>query len=538
MDQCPDKTSHSELTGGIAMYTYIVIDDEKLIRKGTIKKLQPMEDRITCIGEADNGQSGIQLIQEVHPDFVILDMQMPVMGGRELLPYLAENYPDMPLIVISGYRDFDYVKQAISADAIDYILKPFSKEAIQECVSRALERLEDNQTLSRRLTDSYEQKEAAYYEYDIQYLTNLILGYHTGEGSVSSDRLKFINDTHRLILLTLYFESSAETQHINVQSWLEDGGFGDLALYLPNPSSAQMGFLVLFMPNTEVIHSHRLVDQISSALTDYAHHLGTSLRIGVSQSHADLSELHAAFTETSEALNQQSLILDSQSVYYYRNPAEPKPFVWEQEEEFLFRVEAGMTEEVQNLTVSLFRLMASSNDFTLADAKYYCYHLSGQCRGILNYYLKQDTQKNSNSIQNVVNYIFSLNELKEYYRQFFLNISGLLKNESIYAGDDVVEKIQTYMQHNYQKNLTQDFIASLFYLNRSYLSTLFRQKTGMKFIDYLNEIRIEKSKELLRDSSRKMYQISKAVGYDNSKYFFRIFKKKTGMTPEQYRELV
>ena len=86
------------------MYTYIVIDDESLIRKGTIKKLQPMEDRITCIGEADNGKAGIELIQEGHPDIVILDMQMPIMGGKELLPYLAENYPDMPLIVISGYQ--------------------------------------------------------------------------------------------------------------------------------------------------------------------------------------------------------------------------------------------------------------------------------------------------------------------------------------------------------------------------------------------------------------------------------------------------
>ena len=62
------------------MYTYIVIDDESLIRKGTIKKLQPMEDQISCIGEADNGKAGIELIQEVHPDIVILDMQMPIMG--------------------------------------------------------------------------------------------------------------------------------------------------------------------------------------------------------------------------------------------------------------------------------------------------------------------------------------------------------------------------------------------------------------------------------------------------------------------------
>ena len=138
-------------------------------------------------------------------------------------------------------------------------------------------------------------------------------------------------------------------------------------------------------------------------------------------------------------------------------------------------------------------------------------------------------------MQNIISYIFRLEDLKDYYMQFFMNITEMLKTESIYALEDVVEKIQLYMRHNYQKNLTQDFIASLFYLNRSYLSTLFKHRTGMKFIDYLNEIRIEKAKEMLSGSSRKMYQISKAVGYDNPKYFFRIFKKKTGLTPEQYR---
>ena len=84
--------------------------------------------------------------------------------------------------------------------------------------------------------------------------------------------------------------------------------------------------------------------------------------------------------------------------------------------------------------------MARTSDFSLADAKYYCYYLSGQCRNILNYYLKQETPKSSNSIQNVVNYIFSLKELKDYYYQFFMNITELLKAESIYSGDDVVEK--------------------------------------------------------------------------------------------------
>lgn len=91
------------------------------------------------------------------------------------------------------------------------------------------------------------------------------------------------------------------------------------------------------------------------------------------------------------------------------------------------------------------------------------------------------------------------------------------------------------MERNYQKDITQEYISYLFYINRSYLSTLFKARTGEKFVDYLNSIRIEKAKELLAGSQRKMYQVARAVGYDNVKYFFRVFKKKTGITPEQYR---
>ena len=138
-------------------------------------------------------------------------------------------------------------------------------------------------------------------------------------------------------------------------------------------------------------------------------------------------------------------------------------------------------------------------------------------------------------MQAIVNTLFSFEEVKTYYRQFFLNITSLLRKQSVYNTGELIDQIQFYINRNYQKNITQEFIASLFYLNRSYLSQLFNKQTNKKFIDYLNEVRINKAKELLLHSDRKMYQIAKSVGYDNTKYFFRIFKKKTGFSPEQFR---
>ena len=111
----------------------------------------------------------------------------------------------------------------------------------------------------------------------------------------------------------------------------------------------------------------------------------------------------------------------------------------------------------------------------------------------------------------------------------------MVKSKSVYNDNNLIDQIKIYIRRNYSKNLTQEFIASLFYLNRSYLSQLFKKKTGEKFVDFLNDVRIEKAKELLTNTDKKMYSIAKAVGYDNTKYFFRIFKKRMGITPEQYR---
>ena len=150
------------------MYSYVIIDDEELIRKGTVKKLEILKDQVECIGEAADGSSGIQLVEQLHPDFVILDMQMPEMGGMQLLPYLAEHYPGLPLIVISGYRDFDYIKQAISANALEYLLKPFSRDAIKEVVLKAIARIKDRSSIQNQIHSKEQEKEQVQYEYDLQ----------------------------------------------------------------------------------------------------------------------------------------------------------------------------------------------------------------------------------------------------------------------------------------------------------------------------------------------------------------------------------
>lgn len=522
------------------MYTYLIIDDEPLIRRGTKKKLEPLSHLLCCCGEASDGKEGLVLVEKLQPDIVILDMQMPVMDGTELLPALSSRFPSIALIVISGFQNFDYMKQAISSKVIDYILKPFSKEEIQQTVLKTIESLKHKEAESHHLTSMLLEKEEAFYSLDLKLLTDLLMGYTDSDASaVSSKKLSFINDMHHFVLFALY--NQPEQAELPVPDWIERNGFSDLVLYLPDLKTPAFHFLLLFLPETsgESAESNRFIRQFLRDFVPWVEHFSSSPVIGISSIHADLSALHTAYSQSREALNTQPAVPGPDCYFFYRQPVAPTPILWEKQDEFLFRIESGQRDTVCTLTEELFAFYCSLPHTTLLDVKYHCEQLTYHCHTILNFYLKQEdtSWKSSANMQAIVNTLFSLEEIQTYYTQFFLNITSLLKNQSVYSTGELelIDQIRLYMQRNYQKDITQEFIASLFYMNRSYLSQLFKKQTNQKFVDYLNEIRIEKAKDLLLHSDRKMYQIARSVGYDNTKYFFRIFKKKNGLSPEQFR---
>jgi len=513
------------------MFRYIIVDDESVIRSGIKKMLEPLSGKLSCCGEAANGRDAVSLIESSMPDIAIIDMQMPIMSGSQLLPYLTAHYPDLQLIVISGYKDFDYIKTAMSANAIDYVLKPFSRKQMQETVQKAMERLNSAATINMQISSSEKAKEQAYYEYDLQMLRNLVLGNPVDSVEITSSQLGFLNAQEGLFLIT--FNATNPLDGAAVQAYLDDSGFHEIALYLAHLNNLYQGFVLLSVPGPSIPRSRELCCQIMQGLSALLNDNKVYVRFGISGMHSCLDQLSAAYDETCTALNTQPLYDSQQYYFFYTGEKDFQEIAWEKKDEFLFRLESGMSVQVRELLYDLSRCCLSAQSLTLGDVKYYLYSLTNQCWPIMNYYSKQF--KPSISMQNIVKSIFSLDELIEYYQNFFANLTTALNNNNVYAVDDVIEKARIYIERNYQKNLTTELMSCYFYLNPDYFSHLFRKRTGQKFVDYVNSVRIEKSKEMLSATDRKMYQIAKSVGYDNVKYFFRVFKKKEGMTPEQYR---
>ena len=128
------------------MYQFLIADDEILIRKGTLKKIEKLDLAIQCAFEAGNGKEALTYLEANPVDFVITDMDMPEYDGVQFLDYLKKHFPEMPIVVISGYQNFSYLQKAIQANAINYILKPFSREDIQKSLLDVIAILENNKS--------------------------------------------------------------------------------------------------------------------------------------------------------------------------------------------------------------------------------------------------------------------------------------------------------------------------------------------------------------------------------------------------------
>jgi len=481
------------------MYNFIIVDDEELIRKGTLKKIDKLQLPITCVGEATNGLEAMEILKKHTPHFIITDMDMPLMDGSQLLDNIIRNYQNIKVIIISGFENFSYAQKAIQAKAVSYILKPFSKETLCLALEQILEALHQEE---KQLTNPMAETE-------LTLLSHFIIGNITFSKILPQTILSLTDK--KLTLATIYYKKPINWNSVTTPFTM-----------LQNPQHEKMAFLLLEEGVSDL--------NLPFPSNDYL--------CGFSKEFNHPSQLHEAYTQTIAALNKMRLV-DEMPLYYYQKETSSREIIFDNIDEILFFIESGNSQQLKNRLTTLFHEMITSHHMTLNELKKFGLHIIEQTKGMLNSRFNFSTNYTLPIIDKTVEEsIFSFNEVIEYFLVFLSNIAESMRNEKIYASQDTIENVKKYILKNYDKNIKLDFLSDIFFLNSTYLSTLFKERTGQKYIDFLNSVRIEKAKELLKKSERKISHISKSVGYDNPKYFFRVFKKYTGLSPEQYKKQV
>ncbi|WP_339316795.1 response regulator [Paenibacillus sp. FSL R10-2734] len=511
------------------MYKFIIVDDEPLIRQGLLKKISAVTKELIFCGEADNGEDALDLIQSEDPHLVFTDMRMPVMDGKSLLRQLQNQYPDKKIIVISGFSDFEYMQEAISAKVVHYLLKPFSKEEIHQAISKALSAIESEQSAKAETLNITKEAEQLSLLGDMHALLQYVAGFYPAHNppSFRSAPMRNLMSSSRMVLLTLYNPEELAVQEPILES---------THLFLPHPQSRKLAFSLQLCDAS--LKENEVLELAAAEAKKLIASTGPQACIGISGMKSDVKELPQARQESMSALNCRAIADQGQFFIYHPGSYQAAPVMWEGSRDLIFFIESGNIDKVEERVHDYFDYYKGQPAATIHQLKENCRSIITEVKTLISvYYPVENGQHTSSSLEAVLGISFDAEEIRLYFLTVLASIAELLKEQSVYASPNVIDNVKVYIRKNICSPLTLEHLSSLFYISPSYLSYLYKEKTGENLIDYVNKERIERAKLLLRTSDEKIYKIAKSLGIDNAKYFFRLFKKMTGFTPEEYRKL-
>ena len=504
------------------MYTYIIIDDERLIRLGLISKIKEISsEKFECVGEAENGKKGMDLLEEITPDIIVTDMKMAKMDGVEFLKKLHEKHADIPVIVISGYKAFDYMSQAIEHGVVGYVLKPFSTEEIEKQLLKAVTRIEQSRNLTKmrkKISDMEQNQE------DMEFIKVI-----TEPWSEEENRQDFCLDNWH-VLITVYANAVDE---MNILRECAKRIWKNYDYICFDNKKVNGQYFVLFTAKEEgnTVEILSRVPDFFSALKIW-NHTG-KLYGAVSEKIHGMPQIYRAYQANEKMLCNIRL---SEKVKFFYEPeysVQKRKLYADDEIQDLMVALKYETEGSHKAMQQFFERFSVEKD-TLRE-------IGDSCKRILNR-IDEWAVENQVETDDIMSVFYTryrfCNDLVKMEREIsgYANLISLSIHRKNFSDDYVFEQMCNYIQENYYKKITLQTLADKFYLSSVQCSNILKKYMEKGLNVYLMEIRINKAKDLLDKTSMSVEQISKEVGYPNPKYFFRMFKQATTFTPIEYRK--
>ncbi|REJ11325.1 MAG: DNA-binding response regulator [Paenibacillaceae bacterium] len=543
------------------MYGVVVIDDDRQVLRSMEKSIPWTEMGTVCLGVAGDGREGLRLIGELSPDIVITDIYMPVMDGLEMIRELRrQGYPGK-IVILSGYSEFEYARQALKLQVDDYLSKPASLTTIREVIGQAVRQLQEE----RREKETLEQLEQKISHYETfleqEWLKNVMTGArsvclsHGGE-----DEALFLRKHPRLETdahLVLGVEIAASSR-------ISEAAPADRQLFRFAIRNVLGELLQTFWGAFEMVdlHAHHVAVLLHAdprrpqeAAVDDAIRLGKRLirtvyevlrirlRIGVGTLQHDWRRISLSTEEAFLALaNEGNAACGDVELYIYRKPEDGIPDLSIQKLKpirfYHELAEAIRLFQEQRATDVIGRFIRTLED--IGETKPASLRMHGrECLTIIRFTLF-DTGKNmehrlsTSGLEKRLETVDTPETLERWLMDVVEQVCREETGQENLRHKQAVEYVLQYIQEHYAEDLTLSELAGKVYLSRNYLSQLFREYVGESFNQYVTKVRMEKAKRLLAEGKYLIYEVADMVGYKNIPYFSTLFKKTTGLNPSDF----
>ena len=535
------------------MLKVFLVEDEIIIRNGVKNNIPWEQEGFTFVGEAGDGELAWPLIKQTKPDILITDIRMPFMDGLELSGLVRKELPDTKIIILSGYSEFDYAKQAINLGVANYLLKPISGEKLLEAVKQVADiiREERAQTL---LVEQYRLENGENVKVEkIRLFEQIVAGTATTREILDRGELLELDlavPFYTVLLLKLVdsgesMDSSAQVMEAsekvdeaimkNPEFFAVERGLEGLAILMKSEEERQAG--------TKLMNLEKEIQEILTQYPEVSYFGGAGETVqrmrDIRRSYIGASKAFASrfFTEKNRFLTVEQIreLKPAGMKDMSLKSVDASKINRKLVEDFL---KSGLEEETKNFVEEYFKNIGHENYESLM----FCHYLIVDMNLCASHFLESigiDSALLPAQCRDVGEFADSLQceeGMISYVTKLFTETIRLRDKSSRNKYMELITAAQKIILENFQNNeFSMNQAAAMVNLSPGYFSTLFRQETGVSFVEHLTGIRLEKAKALLMCTNMRSSEIAYEVGYKDAHYFSYIFKKVCGCTPKEYR---
>lgn len=531
-----------------------LVEDEMVIRRGIKNSIDWEKEGYIFCGEASDGELAYPMIIKEKPDILITDIRMPFMDGLELCKLVKKELPNIKILILSGYDEFDYAKEAIRLGVTEYLLKPISSGKLLEAlngVSESIRREKEDKDLVRKymeeMRENTEHEKQKFFEQMIAGNLSMADALETGkkyEMNLSAGMYNLL-----LFRFTLGEENRKSGELLGEAEYAIEK-LTERLEYVFEFQRGVEGWAFLLMADNEEQMSER-VKELSKDLEEIMKNYSTIAYFGgIGQPVARLRELEESFREAERALAARFTMelnriisvedirmaqnvdtLDDIEITSFGEIEKTRTML----EKFLNN---GAEDEIDEFVDVYINELPEENlksvlmrQYIIMDAYIVMMSFCEKIEGI-----EGEMQAQSEELKNSMKTSQTLEEIKNYIRMLLKKIIGVRDTISGRRYSDIIEIAKDQIRKTYMSDeISMNTIAAEVGMSPSYFSSIFSKEMGKTFVEYLTEIRMDRAKELLMCSSMKTSEIGYEVGYKDPHYFSYIFKKTQNCTPKEFR---
>lgn len=541
------------------MLKIFLAEDEVIVRE-TIKRMIPWEDLgFELVGEAADGEMALPLLLRQKPDLLITDIKMPFMDGLTLAKVAKKEIPGLKVVILSGYDDFNYAKQAINIGVEDYLLKPITKNALIERLTEIRSRYEHEKTQKEyyekfhREMQAYEKNSSRdFFEALVSGSMDMMEIYRRSEKL----GLDIVAEAYNVLIFTMNCEEDFSGQREGYSEW-EAESLELLEEFFSENTSAMLfrcnifsyGVLIKGQKETIEENTRSCVSEIQRILDRKEQKRQWFVAAG--EPVERLSQIQKSYYSASRAFSQRYLY-DENILYYDEMASMEKKNVTEDDSTYLQKVDVnalnpvilqkflsnGLLEETENFVKDYFYAIGQEPLESLVFRNYVTLNVRFSVMSFLKEIgcdtrtlEQEDTEdvlsESSKSLENAI----------AYAKKIISQAIALRDQNSGNKNRSILKTAVDFIDSHYmEEDMSLNKAANAANVSANHFSALFSQNMSQTFIEYLTNLRMNKAKEYLRCTSMRSSEIAGEIGYKDAHYFSYLFKKTQGMTPSDYRK--